>query len=45
MPEYTTSKPEWAPEENDDKFACGVLSGIEGITDTTTNLSRGMPIR
>ena len=35
MPEYTTSKPEWAPEENDDKFACGVMSGIEGITDTT----------
>nr|MBO6294844.1 methylmalonyl Co-A mutase-associated GTPase MeaB [Schwartzia sp. (in: firmicutes)] len=35
MPEYTTSKPEWAPDENDDKFACGVMSGIEGITDTT----------
>ncbi len=35
MPEYTTSKPEWAPEEKDDKFACGVMSGIEGITDTT----------
>jgi hypothetical protein len=34
MPEYTTSKPEWAPDENDDKFACGVMSGIEGITDT-----------
>ncbi len=35
MPDYTTSKPEWAPEEDDGKFACGVMSGIDGITDTT----------
>ena len=35
MAEYTTSKPEWAPQEDDNNFACGVMSGIEGITDTT----------
>ena len=35
MPNYTTSKPEWAEEENSDKFACAVMSGIDGITDTT----------
>ncbi|MGP1367205.1 MAG: methylmalonyl Co-A mutase-associated GTPase MeaB [Schwartzia sp. (in: firmicutes)] len=35
MAEYTTSKPEWAPKEDDSNFACGVMSGIEGITDTT----------
>ena len=36
MAEYTTSKPEWAPDKDDEnKFACGVMSGIEGITDTT----------
>ena len=35
MAEYTTSKPEWAPEQDDNNFACGVMSGIEGITDTT----------
>lgn len=35
MAEYTNSKPEWAPKEDSDKFACSVMSGIEGITDTT----------
>ena len=32
---YTTSKPSWVPEEDDDKFACRVMSGIDGIKDTT----------
>ncbi|MBE6102321.1 MAG: methylmalonyl Co-A mutase-associated GTPase MeaB [Selenomonas ruminantium] len=32
---YTTSKPSWVPEEKNDKFACSVMSGIEGIKDTT----------
>ena len=32
---YTTSKPSWVPEETNDKFACSVMSGIEGIKDTT----------
>lgn len=35
MAGYTNSKPEWAPQEENDKFACSVMSGIEGITDTT----------
>ena len=35
MAEYTNSKPEWAPEQDDSKFACSVMSGISGITDTT----------
>lgn len=35
MAGYTNSKPEWAPQEDNDKFACSVMSGIEGITDTT----------
>lgn len=33
---YTTSKPSWVPEEPNDKFACRVMSGINGIKDTTT---------
>ena len=32
---YTTSKPSWVPEKDDDKFACRVMSGIDGIKDTT----------
>ena len=32
---YTTSKPSWVPQEEDDKFACSVMSGIDGIKDTT----------
>ena len=32
---YTTSKPSWVPEKDDDKFACSVMSGIDGIKDTT----------
>ncbi|MBQ5921279.1 MAG: methylmalonyl Co-A mutase-associated GTPase MeaB, partial [Selenomonadaceae bacterium] len=36
MAKYTTSKPSWVPEEKDDKFACSVMSGIEGVKDTTT---------
>ena len=32
---YTTSKPSWVPEEDDDKFACRVMSGIDGIKDLT----------
>ncbi len=32
---YTTSKPSWVPEEKNDKFACSVMSGIDGIKDTT----------
>ncbi|MBQ9365183.1 MAG: methylmalonyl Co-A mutase-associated GTPase MeaB [Schwartzia sp.] len=35
MPSYTNSKPEWAPEQDDANFACNVMSGIEGIKDTT----------
>lgn len=35
MAEYTNSKPDWAPEQDDKKFACSVMSGIEGIRDTT----------
>ena len=35
MAEYTNSKPSWAPEQDDKKFACSVMSGIEGIRDTT----------
>ena len=36
MAKYTTSKPSWVPEEKDEKFACSVMSGIEGVKDTTT---------
>lgn len=32
---YTVSKPSWVPNENAEKFACGVMSGISGIKDTT----------
>lgn len=32
---YTVSRPSWRPETGDEKFACGVMSGIEGIKDTT----------
>ena len=32
---YTTSKPSWVPEEPNEKFACSVMSGIDGIKDTT----------
>jgi LAO/AO transport system kinase len=32
---YTVSKPDWVPEKADDKFACKVMGGIEGVTDTT----------
>lgn len=35
MAEYTNTKPDWAPKEDDKAFACSVMSGIEGITDTT----------
>ena len=36
MTKYTTSKRSWVPEEPNDKFACRVMSGINGIKDTTT---------
>lgn len=36
MANYTTSKPSWVPEEPNEKFACSVMGGIEGIKDTTT---------
>ena len=43
MAEYTNSKPSWAPQEDNKKFACSVMSGIEGITDTTVgNLNPGL---
>ena len=32
---YTTSKPSWVPDEPNEKFACSVMSGIDGIKDTT----------
>ncbi len=32
---YTTSKPSWVPEEKNEKFACSVMSGIDGVKDTT----------
>ena len=32
---YTVSKPTWVPKKDDPKFACGVMSGIDGIKDTT----------
>ena len=32
---YTNSRPSWVPEDHDDKFACSVMSGIDGIKDTT----------
>ena len=32
---YTVSKPDWVPEKADDKFACRVMGGIEGVKDTT----------
>lgn len=35
MAKYTTSKPSWVPEEPNEKFACSVMGGIEGIKDTT----------
>lgn len=35
MAEYTNSKPDWAPKEENNAFACRVMSGIEGIKDTT----------
>lgn len=35
MAKYTTSKPSWVPDEPNEKFACSVMGGIEGIKDTT----------
>lgn len=35
MANYTTSKPSWVPDEPNEKFACSVMGGIEGIKDTT----------
>lgn len=35
MAEYTKSKPDWAPKGDNAKFACSVMSGIDGIKDTT----------
>ncbi|MCR5175381.1 MAG: methylmalonyl Co-A mutase-associated GTPase MeaB [Anaerovibrio sp.] len=35
MAKYSTSKPSWVPEEPNEKFACSVMGGIEGIKDTT----------
>ncbi len=32
---YTVSRPSWVPEDGGSEFACGVMSGIEGIRDTT----------
>ncbi len=32
---YEVTRPSWRPETGDEKFACGVMSGIEGIKDTT----------
>ena len=31
---YEVTRPSWRPETGDEKFACGVMSGIEGIKDT-----------
>ena len=35
QPKYTTEKPDWVPQEADEKFATTVMGGIEGIKDTT----------
>ena len=35
MAKDTTSKPSWVPDEPNEKFACSVMGGIEGIKDTT----------
>ena len=35
MAKYSTSKPSWVPDEPNEKFACSVMGGIEGIKDTT----------
>ncbi|WP_196592745.1 methylmalonyl Co-A mutase-associated GTPase MeaB [Pectinatus sottacetonis] len=35
MAEYKSFKPDWAPDEKDDAFACSVMDGINGIKDTT----------
>lgn len=32
---YTVTRPDWVPENPSEKFATSVMSGIEGITDTT----------
>lgn len=32
---YTVSKPDWVPEHANEQFACTVMSGIEGVKDTT----------
>lgn len=40
---YSVSRPSWVPEKKDDKFACSVMGGIEGIKDTTVgNLNPGL---
>lgn len=40
---YSVSRPSWVPEEKDDKFACSVMGGIEGIKDTTVgNFNPGL---
>ncbi len=36
MANYTTSRPDWVPDKENEKFACSVMSGIEGVRDTTT---------
>ena len=35
MAKYENSKPDWAPKDDNAAFACRVMSGIEGIRDTT----------
>lgn len=35
MAEYKSFKPDWAPGKKNKAFACSVMGGIEGITDTT----------
>ncbi|WP_182185846.1 methylmalonyl Co-A mutase-associated GTPase MeaB [Pectinatus frisingensis] len=35
MAEYKRFKPDWAPKEKNEAFACSVMDGINGVKDTT----------
>ena len=50
MANYTNTKPEWAQDETGKGFASSVMSGIDGIRDTTVGnlnpaLTKGAPIK
>ncbi|MFC2638486.1 MAG: methylmalonyl Co-A mutase-associated GTPase MeaB [Mitsuokella sp.] len=46
MGKYTNTRPDWVPEHHDGKFTTSVMSGIDGVKDTTVgnlnpNLAQG----